>query len=53
MRQIRLLRQFDIRLDGKRVTISSRASQLLFAYLTLTDGTPHRREKLAGEIPDD
>ncbi len=48
MLQIRLLGQFDIRVDGKRVTISSRAGQSLFAYLVLTAGTLHRREKLAG-----
>ena len=50
MLQVRLLGQFDVRLDGKRVTISSRAGQSLFAYLTLTAGTSHRREKLAGII---
>ncbi|NQU30427.1 MAG: hypothetical protein HQ525_07140, partial [Anaerolineae bacterium] len=48
MLKIRLLGQFDVRLDGKRVTISSRAGQSLLAYLTLTAGTSHRREKLAG-----
>ena len=48
MLQIRLLGQFDIRLDGKRVTIPSRAGQSLLAYLALTAGTSHRREKLAG-----
>ena len=53
MLQIRLLGQFDIRIDGKRVSIPSRAGQSLFAYFTLTAGTPHRREKLAGIIwPD-
>jgi WD40 repeat protein/DNA-binding SARP family transcriptional activator len=50
MLQIRLLGQFDLRLDGKRVTISSRAGQSLLAYIALTAGTPHRREKLAGLI---
>jgi WD40 repeat protein/class 3 adenylate cyclase len=51
--QIRLLGQFDIRLDGKRVTIPSRAGQSLLAYLALTAGTSHRREKLAGTFwPD-
>ena len=50
MLQVRLLGQFDVRLDGKRVAISSRAGQSLFAYLTLTAGTSHRREKLAGII---
>jgi WD40 repeat protein/class 3 adenylate cyclase/two-component SAPR family response regulator len=48
MLQIRLLGQFDVRLDGKRVTISSRTAQSLLAYLALTAGTSHRREKLAG-----
>jgi WD40 repeat protein/DNA-binding SARP family transcriptional activator len=48
MLQIRLLGQFDIRLDGKRVMIPTRTAQSLFAYLALTAGTPHRREKLAG-----
>jgi WD40 repeat protein/DNA-binding SARP family transcriptional activator len=53
MLQIRLLGQFDIRLDGKRIVIASRAGQSLLAYLALTAGTPHRREKLAGTLwPD-
>src|SRR5215510_12587097 len=53
MLQIRLLGQFDVRLDGKRVMIPSRAAQSLFAYLALTSGTAHRREKLAGTFwPD-
>ncbi|HSL46822.1 MAG TPA: BTAD domain-containing putative transcriptional regulator [Anaerolineales bacterium] len=53
MLQIRLLGQFDIRLDKKRITIPSRAGQSLFAYLALTAGTSHRREKLAGTFwPD-
>ena len=50
MLQIRLLGQFDIRLDGKRIVISSRAGQSLLAYLAMTAGTPHRREKLAGTL---
>src|SRR5262245_25338440 len=53
MLQIRLLGQCDVRLDGKRVLIPSRAGQSLFAYLALTVGTAHRREKLAGTFwPD-
>lgn len=48
MLQIRLLGQFDVRLDGRRILIPSRPAQSLFAYLALTAGTPHRREKLAG-----
>ena len=53
MLQIRLLGQFDIRMEGKRVSIPSRAGQSLLAYLALTAGTLHRREKLAGTFwPD-
>jgi DNA-binding SARP family transcriptional activator len=53
MLQIRLLGQFDIRLDGRRILIPSRAGQSLLAYLVLTAGTAHRREKLAGILwPD-
>jgi len=53
MLQIRLLGQFDVRIDGKRVLIPSRAGQSLLAYLVLTAGTSHRREKLAGILwPD-
>ncbi|MGZ9166301.1 MAG: nSTAND1 domain-containing NTPase, partial [Anaerolineales bacterium] len=53
MLQIRLLGQFDLRVDGKRIVISSRPGQSLFAYLALTAGTAHRREKLAGQFwPD-
>src|SRR5262249_5692750 len=53
MLQIRLLGQFDVRLDGKRILIPSRAGQSLLAYLALTAGTPHRREKLGGVLwPD-
>lgn len=53
MLQIRFLGQFDIRADGKRLLISTRAAQSLFAFLVLTAGTPHRREKLAGLLwPD-
>lgn len=48
MLQIRLLGQFDVRADGHRIVISSRAGQSLFAYLVLTAGKAHRREKLAG-----
>ena len=48
MLHIRLLGQFDIRVNGKRVLIPTRAAQSLLAYLVLTAGIPHRREKLAG-----
>lgn len=53
MLQVRFLGQFDVRADGKRVVIPSRAGQSLFAFLLLTAGTRHRREKLAGQFwPD-
>ncbi|HLF72786.1 MAG TPA: BTAD domain-containing putative transcriptional regulator, partial [Anaerolineales bacterium] len=53
MLQIRLLGQFDLRVDGKRIVIASRSGQSLFAYLALTAGKSHRREKLAGQFwPD-
>ncbi len=48
MLQVKLLGQFDIHTDGKRVVIPSRAGQSLFAFLLLSAGTAHRREKLAG-----
>jgi WD40 repeat protein/DNA-binding SARP family transcriptional activator len=50
MLQIRLLGQFDVRVDGKRVTIPTRAAQSLLAYLVLTAGTSQRRERLAGML---
>jgi len=53
MLQIRFLGQFDVRADGKRLLISTRAAQSLFAFLVLTAGTPHRREKLAGLLWQD
>ncbi len=40
MLQIRLLGQFDVRLDGKRILLPSRAGQSLIAYFALTAGTP-------------
>src|SRR5689334_12241122 len=48
MLEVRLIGKFDINYDGKPITISSRIAQSLFAYLILTSGTLHRREKLAG-----
>lgn len=53
MLEVRLIGRFDIQCDGKPVILSSRAAQCLFAYLILTSGTLHRREKLAGMLwPD-
>jgi predicted ATPase/DNA-binding SARP family transcriptional activator len=48
MLEVRLIGKFAIQCDGKPVTLSSRAAQSVFAYLILTAGTLHRREKLAG-----
>lgn len=48
MLEVRLLGTFAITCDDQPVALSSRAAQSLFAYLILTAGTAHRREKLAG-----
>ena len=48
MLEIRLLGQYDVRRDGEPVKIASRPSRLLFAYLALTAGKHHPRERLAG-----
>ncbi len=45
---VRLLGQFDVRVDGEHIPIASRPSESLFAYLILHAGKLHRREKLAG-----
>jgi predicted ATPase/DNA-binding SARP family transcriptional activator len=51
--EVRLLGKFDVRRDGKPIAITSRPAQSLFAYLILSIGTSHRREKLAGMLwPD-
>ena len=53
MLEIYLLGTFDLRQAGKPVVLSSRPAQSLLAFLILTAGTPHRREKLAGLLwPD-
>ncbi len=53
MLDIRLLGKFEIRLDDQPVEISSRPARLLLAYLVLTRGVQHPREKLAGVLwPD-
>lgn len=53
MLEIRLLGQFDVQLNAEPVEISSRPAQTLLAYLALSAGTAHRREKLAGLLwPD-
>ena len=48
MLEVRLLGQFDVLRNGKRLTIPTRNAQSLFAYLVLTAGKAHRRERLAG-----
>jgi DNA-binding SARP family transcriptional activator len=48
MLEVRVLGQFEVRLEGKPVEIPSRPAQSLLAYLMLTAGIAHRREKLAG-----
>jgi WD40 repeat protein/DNA-binding SARP family transcriptional activator len=51
--EIHLLGQFSLNLDGKSVELPSRPAQSLLAYLALTEGIAHRREKLAGLLwPD-
>jgi DNA-binding SARP family transcriptional activator len=53
MLEVRLLGKFDVRLDGQPIQIPLRPAQALLAYLILTAGTSHRREKLAGLLwPD-
>src|SRR6266487_914607 len=53
MLEVHLLGKFEVKSDGKLVAISSRPAQSLFAYLILSAGTSHRREKLAGMLwPD-
>jgi DNA-binding SARP family transcriptional activator len=46
--EVKLLGRFEVSHDGKPIAITSRPAQSLFAYLILSAGTSHRREKLAG-----
>jgi len=53
MLEVRLLGSFEVKHNKKLLNISSRPAQSLFAYLILSAGTTHRREKLAGLLwPD-
>ena len=53
MLEVSLLGSFDIKYKKKPVSIASRPAQTLFAYLILSAGTLHRRERLAGLLwPD-
>jgi DNA-binding SARP family transcriptional activator len=48
-----ILGKFEVRLDGVPVALTSRPAQSLLAYLALSAGTAHRRERLAGLLwPD-
>ena len=47
MLKVRLLGQYDVRLDDQPVEIASRPAQALLAFLILNAGTAERREKLA------
>jgi DNA-binding SARP family transcriptional activator len=51
--ELRLLGQFDIRLDAVPISLPSRHAQSLLAFLVLSEGTAHRRERLAALLwPD-
>ena len=50
MLHVSLLGQFELRSDGERIQIPSRAGQSLFAFLILNAHTAFRREYLAGQI---
>jgi len=53
MLEVRLLGTFEVKDKKKPINISSRPAQSLFAYLILSAGKSHRREKLAGMLwPD-
>jgi DNA-binding SARP family transcriptional activator/energy-coupling factor transporter ATP-binding protein EcfA2 len=53
MLAVKLLGQFDLRLDGIAIDIPSRTEQSLLAFLILNAGTSFRREQLAGMLwPD-
>jgi DNA-binding SARP family transcriptional activator len=51
--ELRLLGQFEARLDDVPIALPSRPAQALVAYLVLTAGVSHRRERLAALLwPD-
>jgi DNA-binding SARP family transcriptional activator len=53
MLEVKLLGQFEVMRDGKRITIPTRNAQALFAFLILHPAKPQRRERLAGLLwPD-
>ena len=48
MLELRVLGQFEVRANDGVLQLASRPAQSLLAYLTLSAGVAHRREKLAG-----
>jgi WD40 repeat protein/DNA-binding SARP family transcriptional activator len=51
--ELRLLGQFEVRLDETPILLPSRHAQSLLAFLVLSAGTAHRRERLAALLwPD-
>ena len=48
MLEVRLLGQFDLRIDGQPIELPSRPAQSLLAFLCLNPEVQHRRERLAG-----
>jgi DNA-binding SARP family transcriptional activator len=53
MLEVKLLGQFEVLRDGRRLTIPTRNAQSLLVYLVLNAGKSHRRERLAGLLwPD-
>ncbi len=53
MLQIRLLGRFDVQHEGDPIEIPSRPAQSLLAFLALSPGVSHRRERLSGLLwPD-
>jgi predicted ATPase/DNA-binding SARP family transcriptional activator len=48
MLEVKLLGQFEVLRDGRRMIIPTRNAQSLFAYLVLNPAQAHRRERLAG-----
>ncbi|HYN88101.1 MAG TPA: BTAD domain-containing putative transcriptional regulator, partial [Ardenticatenaceae bacterium] len=53
MLEVRVFGQFDVRLDGEPIELPSRPAQRLLAYLILSAGIAHPREKLAGLLRPD
>ncbi len=53
MLEVRLLGQFEVRLDGRPIDLPTRPAQAMLAYRILHVGTRTRREQLAGLLwPD-